>query len=283
MARTLGLVVLSLSAGCLYPWDDSESSTTGESSSTTMAGSSGEASTGESTSSGGSTMTGGSGSEGQTTIGSTGSTGGSGSGATTEMAPVCGDGVIAAGEECDDGNAAPDDGCDESCARDRVVFATSMEFPPAQIGGLKGADSLCKQLAHKGDLQRWATFTAWLSDSQTDALARVFHGRGRYVRPDGMVVAQDFEALLAGPLLAPIAIDEYGAAALGGAWTGTRPDGTAVPAAWHCGDWTSSELLELGHYGAVEALDGSWTYMPNPETNPTNCLTSFHLYCFEGP
>lgn len=277
MARRSALLLVSLS-GCLYPWDYSESSSTGESSGTTTQVSGSTGTTGgtpamtESSGSGSHTSTGG------TSAGTTGSL----TEATTGAPPACGDGALDAEEECDDGNLEPDDGCNATCARDRFVFATSEVFSPDLIGGLVSADSLCKQLAHKGDLPHWATFSAWLSDSKNDAIDRVHHGRGRYVRPDGVVVAESFDALLAGPLLAAIVVDEYGETVNNGAWTGTRPDGTAVPGAWHCGDWTSDKYLEFGHYGAVQAVDGWWTFVPDPEVNPTSCITKYRLYCFEG-
>jgi len=230
------------------------------------------------------TMTEGSASGTHTATGDPASTGESSSATgTTGAPPVCGDGAVnAPDEECDDANLDPDDGCTPTCARDRLVFATSLLFSPDHIGGLSGADSLCKQLAHKADLPRWASFSAWLSDSTTDARDRVHHGRGRYLRPDATPVADSFDALLAGPLLAPIAVDEFGMPANNGAWTGTRPDGTAVPAASHCADWTLNDFFDKGHYGDVLAVDGNWTLLAPPNTNPIFCTTQFHLYCFEG-
>lgn len=281
MARTLALLLLLLPAcGCLYPWDYDATTTTGDASSGST-GSTGDTSTSTST-----PMTEGSASGTQSTSGDPASTSTATTdtaGTTTGAPPVCGDGAVnAPDEECDDANLDPDDGCSPACARDRLVFATSLLFSPDHIGGLAGADSLCKQLAHKADLPRWASFTAWLSDSTSDARDRVHHGRGRYLRPDATPVAASFDALLAGPLLAPIAIDEFGQPAVGAAWTGTRPDGTAPPDAWHCADWTSNVYLEFGHFGALEVTDSSWTYMANPDVNPGSCAETFHLYCFEG-
>ncbi len=284
MARTLALLLLLLPAcGCLYPWDYDASTSTGESSGTSSSGSTGDASTSTGTST---PMTEGSASGAQSTSGDPASTTSSTSDATGSSSgapPVCGDGAVnAPDEECDDGNLDPYDGCDAACARDRLVFATSLLFSPDHIGGLSGADSLCKQLAHKADLPRWASFSAWLSDSTHDARDRLHHGRGRYLRPDATPVATSFDALLAGPLLAPIAADEFGMPANNGAWTGTRPDGTAVPAASHCADWTLSDFFDKGHYGVVTALDSRWTFESTPDTNPIFCTTQFHLYCFEG-
>jgi cysteine-rich repeat protein len=282
MARTLALLLPLLPAcGCLYPWDYDATTTTGDASSSGSSGSTGDTSTSTST-----PMTEGSASGTQSTSGDPASTSTAttdATGTTTGAPPVCGDGAInAPDEECDDANLDPDDGCSAACARDRLVFATSLLFSPDHIGGLAGADSLCKQLAHKADLPRWASFTAWLSDSTADARDRVHHGRGRYLRPDATPVAASFDALLAGPLLAPIAIDEFGQPAVGAAWTGTRPDGTAVPNASHCADWTSNDFFDKGHYGVVTALDTRWTFESTPDTNPIFCTTQSHLYCFEG-
>ncbi len=285
MARHLGLLLLVV-CGCLYPWDHSDTSTTGEGISSTTAppGSSSGDTTGGMPASSGSDSDGMHTSSGDTSGAST--TDGTSTDmttATTGPAPFCGDGAInAPGEECDDGNDDPNDGCDGACARARLVFATSETFDPKMLGGLAVADGICRQLAGKAGLPNKSTYSAWLSDSKADALDRVFHGRGRYLRVDGLLVADSFDALLAGPLLAPIASDEYGQPAPGGAWTGTLPDGTAVPGAWHCADWTSDDFSEFGHFGAVESVDTSWTFLMNPELNPGSCAESFHLYCFEG-
>ncbi len=287
MARRLGLLLLALAgcpAGCLYPWDHDGTTTTGD---TTGASTThGTTSTGVgSTDADGTTADTGSGSQGSaaTTDGTTtGSSGVDTTAATTGPAPFCGDGVLdLPDEECDDGDDDPNDGCD-ACARDRLVFATSEGFPAKNIGGLALADGICRQLAGKAGLPHWTTYSAWLSDSTHDARDRVHHGRGRYRRPDGLLVATSFDALLAGPLLAPIAADEYGDPASGGAWTGTRPDGTAVPGAGHCGDWTSDNFLDLGHYGEAAAVDEWWTLVTDPEIAPTSCASTFHVYCFEG-
>ena len=192
--------------------------------------------------------------------------------------------MVAGDEECDDGNVDEDDACNAACKRERIVFATSMLFKPDAIGGLALADGLCRQLAEKAGLENFAGFSAWLSDSKTDAIDRVFPGEGRYVRPDGVVVATSLEALLQGPLLAPIEIDEHGELATGSAWTGTRPDGTRVPGTTFCEDWTVTDLFdESGWYGILPATDVEWTLETDPELVPSRCIGQFHLYCFEGP
>ncbi len=273
MARRLGLILL-VSCSCLNPWDYSETSTsnTGESSgsTTTEPGSSGDTSGGTPASPGSDSHETHTSTGDTTSLASTDGATTDTTTATTGVAPYCGDGALnAPGEECDDGNDDPNDGCDDACARDRFIFATSETFNPKMLGGLALADGICRQLAGKAGLPNKSTYNAWLSDSKNNAIDRVHHGRGRYRRVDGSLVAESFDALLSGP-------------AQSGAWTGTRPDGTAVPGASHCADWTSSDFSGFGHFGALEAVDTSWTLVMDPEINPGSCAETFHLYCFEG-
>lgn len=159
-----------------------------------------------------------------------------------------------------------------------------MLLSPDLIGGLSGADNLCRQLAQKAGLgANWKSYQAWLSDSHESAGERLFAGMGRYRRVDGTVVAEDFAQVLSGMLSAPINVDELGQPAPGGAWTGTRPDGTAAPGTTHCEDWTIDTYTEIeGHYGHCGAVDGNWTFSANPAINPTGCDDNLRLYCFEG-
>lgn len=292
MSRRLAPLVL-LFAGCLDP--DGYPPVTSTSSSSSGMSEQGSSTSGESSSSpgegsGSSSTSAGSDSAAMTST----STAASSSGATTDeamtagdstgAAPVCGDGEVnAPGEECDDGDADAEDGCDNACARDRIVFATSLKFSPDWITGLKPADDLCKQLANKAGLDNPFSFSAWLSDSTADAIDRIYPGKGRYLRPDGVVVAVGVQQFTSGALLAPIQADEYGEPLeFEYVWTGTRPDGTRVPEAGHCSDWTSKNLLEKGHIGDVASKDGRWTFIPLPEVNPFPCIGDLHLYCFEG-
>lgn len=218
---------------------------------------------------------------------STGSTGGpdtSTSSSSTGAPALCGDGVLDPAEECDDGNALDGDACDNLCLRNRRVFVTHDVLQPDEIQGLGGADSLCRLFALKGNLPNWKSFTAWLSDASTDASTRIHPGLGRYFRTDAVLVATGAAQFSSGSLDAPIERDEYGEKPVGTlVWTGTRPDGTAVPGSTHCAAWTSDNLLlKDAYFGHAGASDGRWTQHPDPELNPTICLDALHLYCIEG-
>lgn len=213
---------------------------------------------------------------------SSSSTTGTATGSTSTGGPgYCGDGIVdPPTEECEDGNDSVNDGC-YACLKARKVFITSEAFKP-HFGGLEGADSLCRQLANKGGLARWQTFKAWLSDSKTDAVDRIYLGPGIYVRVDEEVVVDGGDQFLSGTLNVPIEIDEYGSKVVASAWTGTRPDGTAVPGAAHCSDWHSDAHLEQGYYGIGILSDSRWTFDDEPKTNPTSCIFDNRLYCIEG-
>lgn len=236
----------------------------------------------DSTSTGGSSGPGGASASGSSSSSSSSSTTGTTIGSTSTGGPgYCGDGAVdQPAEECEDGNDSVNDGC-YACLKARKVFITSEAFKP-NFGGLDGADNLCRQLANKGGLARWQTFRAWLSDSKTDAVDRIYRGPGIYVRVDGEVIADGGDQFLSGALSVPIEIDEYGSKVVASAWTGTRPDGTAVPGATHCSDWHSDAHLEQGYYGIGILSDSRWTLDDEPKTNPTSCIFDNRLYCIEG-
>lgn len=297
MSRSLVPAVVLAVTACTAPGLDhvttdptlpptSESSTSEGSAASDAAATSGGTDDSETGSGSGSASASGSTSTSTSSTGSTGSTGTSDGSttATSSDAGICGDAIVdAPAEECDDGNADPDDGC-ASCFRDRWVFATSMLLSPELIGGLAGADNLCGQLANQAGLgANWKGYRAWLSDSHESAGDRIFPGMGRYRRLDGVVVADNFEQFLSGTLSATFDVDEFGLPAPGGAWTGTRPDGTAAVGVTHCEDWSINTYTQIqGHYGSSGVVDGSWTYHPDPEVNPTGCDANLRLYCIEG-
>ncbi len=204
---------------------------------------------------------------------------------TGEPVAVCGNGVLEAfgsePEECDDGNLDPDDGCSDMCALDRRVFVTSVKYQAAQLASLKLADALCGNLA---DDQGWPDalqYRAWLSDSTTDARDRFERGRGRLVMVNGLVLAVSWSALLAGELETPFEVTEKSETYHGRVWTGTRPDGTAVPGAEHCDDWSSDSFLKMGHYGYSDRTTPEWT-ISTSDDNPSGCNSDYALYCLQS-
>jgi cysteine-rich repeat protein len=204
---------------------------------------------------------------------------------TGEPIAECGNGIIEASgaipEECDDGNLDPLDGCDDTCAIDRRVFVTSIQYQAAELESLYIADALCFNLA---DDQGWPDplkYRAWLSDSHTDARDRFKRGRGRLVMANGLVFAASWPALLAGQLQNPLEVTEKSETYQNAVWTGTRPDGTAVPGAQHCDDWSNDSILKTGHYGWSFAKTPEWT-LSALDDNPVDCGLDLAIYCIQS-
>lgn len=234
------------------------------------------ASSGMSTSSSSDTSTDGSGSASSTSEDGTSSSGSESGSSSTGPASVCGDGVVEGDETCDDGNLTPGDGCQE-CAKDSIVFITSETYQGFALGGLYGADQRCRSLAAKAGLERPLTFTAWLSTPEMSASERLLHSRGRYVLVNGLVVAQNWDALTSGTVENPIMVDENSITQDTLVWTGTLADGQPALGSEFCENWDDdSGLLKLGGIGASASTDSSWSFFEH-----SGCGSEIHLYCVQ--
>jgi len=222
-----------------------------------------------------------------TTEGSTASTEETGTteGSTGEPMAECGNGVLEAfgpePEECDDANLDPIDGCSDTCALDRRVFVTSIRYQAGELESLKLADALCFNRADDQGLPDALKYRAWLSDSKTNARDRFKRGRGRLVMVNGLVLASSWSALLAGELENAFEVTEKSETYHGGVWTGTRPDGTAVPGSEHCSDWSTNSFLKTGHYGYSDRTTPEWT-LSELWDNPSPCNSEYALYCIQS-
>jgi PKD repeat protein len=149
------------------------------------------------------------------------------------------------------------------------VFVTAGAMK-GNLGGLAGADATCTAAATAAGLA--GTWTAWLSDSTTNAKDRILDAE--YRRLDGTVVANDLADLTDGTLDAAINRDENGAAVSSNPWTGTQSDG--IGTAETCSDWTDSKNSSQGAQGDTDNTDGTWTQLGS--TAP--CDFNRRLYCF---
>jgi hypothetical protein len=169
-----------------------------------------------------------------------------------------------------------DAGCSGAVACERVVFATQ-STKTGGLGGASAADAFCTAEANAAGAHgrvRGREFVAWVSVVAAQAAERHVHGTGGYVRPDGAVVASSWVALVDGTLDAPVAIDQFGAAVGGSAWTGTEPDGTR--ASGNCVDFASSSQTDVGAGGALDAVDAKWSASAS-----FYCNSARHLICIE--
>lgn len=207
---------------------------------------------------------------------STGTETGSTTDTTGPPPAICGNGIIEGAESCDDGNDIPGDGCQE-CAKDSLVFVSSEYYKGSELGGLVGADLRCRNLAAKAGLLRALTFKAWLSTASMSAADRLIRSPGRYLLVNGLVVAQNWDALTSGTLENPIMVDESSMNNVSAVWTGTLPSGEPAPGTDFCGDW--DEEWGGGHFagfGDSASVDALWSYIEAAE-----CLGAAPIYCIE--
>jgi hypothetical protein len=169
-----------------------------------------------------------------------------------------------------------------------LVFATSVQYP-GDFGGPAKADAICQELATAAQLP--GTWTAWLSDDDTDAIDRIPEPGpdGNYqlipfgTNNVGPIVANDLADLTDGSLNVPIERDEYGEDISTQVWTGTQPDGTGTVS--NCSNWTNAEDgypcptegdPACGAQGKSIQTDGRWT----EEEILNACSSTLSFYCF---
>ena len=171
----------------------------------------------------------------------------------------------------------------------KIVFASSAkpngDLMTAGGGatGLEGADNICTDLAVAAGLP--GTYTAFLSDDNTDARDRVTQFPFNYELVDGTSIADSFADLIdctegAGTnecLDFSIRRDEDGfLASNSAAWTATATDGTRL-GPHNCLNWTSSDSAQFGRSGNTNDIVAKWVDDQNRRCD----VTVVRLYCFQ--
>jgi len=219
-----------------------------------------------------------------------------------QLGPRCGDGKLQAPEECDlgAGNGSgeiPSNGvaCDHGCRFEaRLAFISSLSYKGGDLGGVEGAHIKCQNLAKQAKFDNAAKFMAWISDAQHSPFQDFAHGPETvglpYVRPDGVRVADDWNALVLHGPSEGILVTETGAVLFDEwVWTGTAPSGKVLDPTAHCQSWTSSSLADKSRVGNSgldkEQLPQAWAQWVAERqwTNLTTqtCDNTFRLYCVE--
>lgn len=167
--------------------------------------------------------------------------------------------------------------CTAACSK--TVFL--LRSQNGNLGGLAGADSKCQAAANSAGLS--GTYKAWLSNSTTDAAARLTHSTSDYVLVNGAVVANGWSDLVDGSLDNPINIDASGGgpytAGVNLAYTYTNSSGLREGNNNHCNNWTSTSGFN-GVTGNAEQTNGQWSRVSAGSTcNPS--ATNIGIYCFE--
>jgi Protein of unknown function (DUF1554) len=148
-------------------------------------------------------------------------------------------------------------------------FVTSTKSATGNIGGLRGADALCQNLAQAAGAgnKTWRAYLSVERDADngnraTDARSRI--GNGPWLNAKGVMVAANLTELHARKGDSTVFVDEKGQP-INGQWsgspspvehdimTGSTADGTLLTG-FTCGDWTSDSSSALGQVGHSDGL-----------------------------
>ncbi|MDH3623935.1 MAG: hypothetical protein OES69_10615 [Myxococcales bacterium] len=170
-------------------------------------------------------------------------------------------------------DAGADSGMDSGVAERRMFITNTVQN--ADFGGIAGADELCAAQAADANLE--GDFKAWLSTRSSSVSDRLTRSNGPYVLVDGTTVANDWDDLVNGSILASINLDANGERRTGDVWTGTLATGDSYPND-DCAAFTSGSG-GTALCGASASTDAKWTQNITPA-----CSTRLRLYCIEqGP
>lgn len=167
--------------------------------------------------------------------------------------------------------------CNNVCVTtaQKYIFVTSAQYS-SDLGGLAGADEKCNIAATAAGLP--GTYTAWLSDNNTNAIDRIT-GTGPWYLVDGGTRVFNNRANLQTTPIAPINTDENGKV-IGdvGVWTGTAVGGTGSGTG-NCAGWTGGDYsggFDCGEVGDSSHTDSGWTL-----GYCLGCGNNYSLYCLE--
>jgi hypothetical protein len=187
-----------------------------------------------------------------------------------------------------------------------TFFVTSARSTTGNLGGLRGADAICQNLASAvgAGNKTWRAYLSVERDAAngnrpTDARSRI--GTGPWFNAKGVMLASDLTTLHALRGDAALFVDEKGEQ-INGQWTGSpspvehdimtgsAADGTLL-AGLTCDDWTSSAttaLAQVGHsdgMGPNQSTAGALSSWNSSHTNQ-NCANTAprggagRIYCF---
>ena len=198
-----------------------------------------------------------------------------------------------------------------STGADMTFFVTSVgPGKGADLGGLKGADQHCQDLAKAAGAgqNNWHAYLSTQGSALNDpnfVNARDRIGAGPWQNAKGVLIARNVDELHSSNnnMTKETALDEKGQPINGRTdkpnmhdiLTGSRPDGTAYPGApfsdMTCGNWTKSGAdgsAMLGHHDRAGPINASWASSWNSSHPTRGCdpegLRSTGgnglLYCF---
>jgi hypothetical protein len=174
---------------------------------------------------------------------------------------------------------------DGTCAGAALVFVSST-VSDAALGGPRGADKICAELAREAELGGY--WMSWTSDSCTSPLQRFEASTLPYHLLSGTLIANDWTDLTDDYLENPIDMDEMGDVIVGTdpffrdtlVWTNTEPNG-----ARHSNNGCRGlRTNDIGGVNGIPAAAGSTTSIWKPWTvwsTPQCSTVDLRIYCFE--
>lgn len=122
----------------------------------------------------------------------------------------------------------------------REAFVTDLDVD-GNLGGVGGADAICRASAATAHLYRPDTFKALImSAADSGTIVDRFEFDGPWYRRDGLLFAHDKAELTSGAVTLPLNVTESGLyTGVAVALTGAKKDGTA--SGHDCADWTSQD------------------------------------------
>ncbi|MEZ4448054.1 MAG: hypothetical protein R3B09_01160 [Nannocystaceae bacterium] len=201
---------------------------------------------------------------------------------TCKLGPHCGDGEAQLDhEECDDADPEGNESlalC-KGCTWDsKIVFVTSVVYN-GKLGGLQGADDLCRGLAKAAGLDNDPAFKAWLSDGTKSASERMTKSMSAYALIQGKTIAKSWGDLVDGQLASPINVNESGVTIDpndANVWTSTTAAGALSAVGTHCSGWSSGSWSSTARVGDAMKTDKGWT-----DDGTKECDQLARLYCVE--
>ncbi len=149
------------------------------------------------------------------------------------------------------------------------AFLTSTLQPSGNLGGLAGADGICKARATAALLP--GTYVAWLSGGGADGITRLGTANG-WVRTDGRPFALSRASLFTDKhVLYPLVLDEFGNQ-INGDLVATAGNGIS---SGDCGNWSQAGAGVSYTKGESGGGTGCWTFR-----GVATCDMPFRLYCF---
>lgn len=145
----------------------------------------------------------------------------------------------------------------------RLVFATAAPEGAGFVGGLTGADDVCRQTARAAGHE--GVFLAWLGDGALGPADRFDRRPATYVNVRGEAIGDHWSALGKGRA-ASLVLDLNGHRPTRAPWSNVDPDGTSGPLATSCDRWWTATRSHVG------AVDGPAAVSSCDEPRPFYCV-----------